>query len=822
MTLKDNWDTGDTYNADDMNALVTQVNENTAVLTDTGLAGAGSPAEVRAAIGVVEHASVSHYVGDGITNEAAIAAAITAAGVNGVVDFEGVSYVTTNTVTIATAGVTLQNGGIRPTGQFTALTVTADDVTVQGMTFSRSQSAGFTDSFTARCNVVINGERFTSINCDYLGSAAAQVYLTHAACDGSVIRGGRMTGAPTFQGSAGVWAAPGSTGNQNLTIDGVHFHDMNYGVLLFNTGSSLVANCRAESLRMIPTIALTGWTLVSGTTYRQRTASGTNPGVDGINTDRLQGNTNTVYNNGAYMGEVVQGSSTPASGKATVDGGYVYINLGGTDPNTRTITGGILSGYAYMTYLLNATASIISGNRFTDNYAEDIDGLGIYLQLSTAGGAYGNQATGNHLKNVCLEGVQHPSLPFAGIGVTGGTDTLLANNTIDGAGSSGKTCPGITVTQGPNNTDPSARIIGCTVRGSFGVGYFLRSSNMIVSGCRADDGANHGFHIYDTTAEAVIDGVTLSGCVSQNNTGVGFYVDGTSAGISNMSVNIIGGASIGNANRGIQIAGSTSTTTVTRCSVIGVLVKENGSNSQQIILSGAADGITVAGCSMVHSGTSTGLYVSASVTNTVAFGNQFSISTPTNYLATVGDGTADTLVNRALTDPKINAIKDTNGNPSLTLSATASAVNYFHVENKAASGGAIGIYAMGTDANIPIAFWSKGSGATAGMAFRTLAAGVYFSATPVASGVNYLGTNSAIASAAPTLSAIGTDSNISISLVPKGTGTLQVGSNPVGVKVAVPASAGATGVVGQWAADANYIYACIATNTWVRCATDAW
>lgn len=32
MTLKDNWDTGDTYNADDMNALVTQVNENTAVL----------------------------------------------------------------------------------------------------------------------------------------------------------------------------------------------------------------------------------------------------------------------------------------------------------------------------------------------------------------------------------------------------------------------------------------------------------------------------------------------------------------------------------------------------------------------------------------------------------------------------------------------------------------------------------------------------------------------------------------------------------------------------------------------------------------------
>ena len=53
MTLKDNWDTGDTYNADDMNALVTQVNADAATLTDTGLAGAGSPLEARAALGIL-------------------------------------------------------------------------------------------------------------------------------------------------------------------------------------------------------------------------------------------------------------------------------------------------------------------------------------------------------------------------------------------------------------------------------------------------------------------------------------------------------------------------------------------------------------------------------------------------------------------------------------------------------------------------------------------------------------------------------------------------------------------------------------------------
>ena len=44
----------------------------------------------------------------------------------------------------------------------------------------------------------------------------------------------------------------------------------------------------------------------------------------------------------------------------------------------------------------------------------------------------------------------------------------------------------------------------------------------------------------------------------------------------------------------------------------------------------------------------------------------------------------------------------------------------------------------------------------------------------------------------------------------------------VGVKVAVPATATSPGVVGQWAADANYHYDCIAPNRWVRSAAAAW
>ncbi len=54
------------------------------------------------------------------------------------------------------------------------------------------------------------------------------------------------------------------------------------------------------------------------------------------------------------------------------------------------------------------------------------------------------------------------------------------------------------------------------------------------------------------------------------------------------------------------------------------------------------------------------------------------------------------------------------------------------------------------------------------------------------------------------------------------TGTVQANGNPVGVKVAVPASATATGVLGQWAADTSYIYVCTAANVWARAALTTW
>jgi hypothetical protein len=49
-------------------------------------------------------------------------------------------------------------------------------------------------------------------------------------------------------------------------------------------------------------------------------------------------------------------------------------------------------------------------------------------------------------------------------------------------------------------------------------------------------------------------------------------------------------------------------------------------------------------------------------------------------------------------------------------------------------------------------------------------------------------------------------------------GLITSGGSPVSRKVAVPATAGATGSVGDWAADASWLYICTATNTWQRTA----
>lgn len=506
----------------------------------------------------------AYFVDDSITSDAAICAAIAdaAKSPNGIVDFGGVRYSTLETVTISDAGVTLQNGGITQTGPFPALVISAADVTVRDMTFARSQAAK--DPNMGFC-VAVNGERFHSYNCDYLRSHGPCIYLTNGSCDGAVISGGSITGTAARQNAAAVYAAGGENGNRNITVSGVHIYEVTDGILLFNTSDSLVENNVVETLRKLPTVTLAGWTEISGGVWRQRTATGT-PGIDGADTDREDGATRAITVNGSQYGEITT-TDSPSPNCASISGGYVYINLNGIDPNTATITSDIVSGYAYIIYttIAESDAKLCGRNQIKNNTAIDCDGFGIYLQLGGNADAVGNQIEGNTLVNVCLAGVQMASLPFAGIGITGGSETLLLGNYIHGVGTSKKAVPGVRIDfPVPNVGTPQGRVAGTSVSASYGVGFDIRSSNWSLEDCEARDNRNGGFLVFTNQLDAVVQNVRFTDCTAVDNGSAGFTIDGSSvAGIGFVSATITGGLANRNAGQGVQLIGAAANATVT-------------------------------------------------------------------------------------------------------------------------------------------------------------------------------------------------------------------------------------------------------------------
>lgn len=124
------------------------------------------------------------------------------------------------------------------------------------------------------------------------------------------------------------------------------------------------------------------------------------------------------------------------------------------------------------------------------------------------------------------------------------------------------------------------------------------------------------------------------------------------------------------------------------------------------------------------------------------------------------------------------AIGTNSGVSQLVVSHTASAVNYVQVTG-AATGASASISAQGSDSNIGLILQSK----SASIVFLTRPAqGRSFNILDSVAPANYLQVVGSASTAAPILSAQGTDTNISLQLTPKGTGIVLTNQNTPVVK----------------------------------------
>lgn len=115
-----------------------------------------------------------------------------------------------------------------------------------------------------------------------------------------------------------------------------------------------------------------------------------------------------------------------------------------------------------------------------------------------------------------------------------------------------------------------------------------------------------------------------------------------------------------------------------------------------------------------------------------------------------------------------------------SLSSPASAVNYLLFSGSVTTAGVV-IGTAGSDTNIPMVFYSKGTGA---LNFYTNAtAQQQFQIAHTASAVNFLSVTGSATGNAASIGIVGTDTNIDMALTPKGTGNLKFGTYTAGAVV---------------------------------------
>lgn len=160
-----------------------------------------------------------------------------------------------------------------------------------------------------------------------------------------------------------------------------------------------------------------------------------------------------------------------------------------------------------------------------------------------------------------------------------------------------------------------------------------------------------------------------------------------------------------------------------------------------------------------------------------------------------------------------------NGVKQASVVYVANAVNSLSMFGGAAGSGPT-MYADGLDAAVNYNHSLKGAGSHVFYTGSTSAVQVVFKHT--ASTANFVSLTGGTTGNPVNIATDG-EANCSINVTPAGSGLVQINSDSVRVVTSkTPASAAATGTAGQIAWDSNYIYVCVAANTWKRSAISTW
>lgn len=156
--------------------------------------------------------------------------------------------------------------------------------------------------------------------------------------------------------------------------------------------------------------------------------------------------------------------------------------------------------------------------------------------------------------------------------------------------------------------------------------------------------------------------------------------------------------------------------------------------------------------------------------------------TSTGFSNTIGAEGASTNIQMLYYSKGVNGhVYRTNGSAGATqlvVAHTSSAVNNVQITG-AATGGQPTISAQGSDTNIGLNFLTKG---TFNYTFQT-GGGIQFGIAHAASAVNYIRASGSAAGATPLLTSFGSDTNIALTAQSKGTGAINLAAGSSGVNI---------------------------------------